>query len=290
MNNIKKYGIIICTFILSTILLFNLYNNNAEKLLEIHLIDVGQGDSILIVTPNNRTILIDAGDTSSGPNVLTHLKKNRIKSLDVLIGTHPHSDHIGGLPKIIESMNIESFYIPPVAHTSKTFEDMLIAAKNHNLNISTLSIGSKIEFDEDISLYFLSPLKDYGEDLNNWSIVLKLDYLEKSFLFTGDMEYAAEQDIINHYEHGFLRSHLLKIAHHGSNSSSSLSFLNTINPDVALISCGYNNSYSHPHEEVINRLKNMSNNIYRTDYNGTVIIKSNGKEIWSNIKPYSYPN
>lgn len=290
MNNIKKYGIIICTFILSTILLFNLYNNNAEKLLEIHLLDVGQGDSILIVTPNKKTILIDAGDTSNGPKVLAHLKKNKIKSLDVLIGTHPHSDHIGGLHKIIESTNIESFYIPPVAHTSKTFENMLITAKNYNLKISTLPVGSKIDFDEEISLYFLSPLKNYGEDLNNWSIVLKLDYLEKSFLFTGDIEYEAEQDIINHYEHRFLRSHLLKIAHHGSSSSSSLSFLNTINPDVALISCGYNNSYSHPHDEVMNRLKNMAINIYRTDYNGTVIIKSNGKEIWSNNKPYSYPN
>jgi len=293
MNNIKKFSIFICfvlVLVISVIFLFNFHNISEEKLLSIHMIDVGQGDSILIITPNGKTILIDAGDKSEGSKVASYLKKSKIETLDILIATHPHSDHIGGMPSIINNFQVGKFYMPELVHTTKTFENMLNAAKANSLKISTLPIGAKIEFDQGIDLYFLSPFKDYGDNLNNWSIVMKLDYLDKSFIFTGDIEQEAEMDILTEYEPQFLRSHLLKIAHHGSSSSSSEEFLNVVRPHIGLISTGLNNSYNHPHKETLKSLKEKGVHMYRTDSQGTVVIKSNGKEIWSHREPYSYPD
>lgn len=290
MRNIKKHILILCLTLISVIVLLNLFYFNDEGILAIHMIDVGQGDSILIITPSNKTILIDAAESHKGPDIVSYLNKNKVQTIDILIATHPHSDHIGGIPVVIENFKINNFYMPLVTHNTVAFNEMLTSIKHHDLKISSLPVGKRIEFDNDIFLYFISPLKDYGSHLNNWSVVLKLDYLHKSFLFTGDVEYKAELDIINSYDAHFLKSHLLKVAHHGSNSSSTEKFLNVIKPEVALISCGYENSYNHPHREILHRLEHMGISIYRTDLQGNIVIKSNGKEIWSNQRPYYYHN
>ncbi|QUH21133.1 ComEC/Rec2 family competence protein [Alkaliphilus sp. B6464] len=253
--------------------------------LSIHMIDVGQGESILIITPNNKTILIDAGEQSEGRRVKAYLTKNRINKIDLIIGTHPHSDHIGGLSEIIKNFEVEKIIMPKKLHTSATFEKLLTTIESKGLTISTPQQNKLVEFDENIKLHFLGPIKDYGDNLNLWSIVFRLDYMDKSFLFTGDIEEEAEIDLINTYDKAVLRANVLNVGHHGSNTSTSKQFLDYVNPEIALISLGNDNPYGHPHREVIKRLEEASAFIYRTDLQGTVILLSDGIEIWSNQVP-----
>ncbi|MBU5675647.1 MBL fold metallo-hydrolase [Alkaliphilus sp. MSJ-5] len=253
--------------------------------LSIHMIDVGQGESILIITPNNKTILIDAGEQSEGRRVKAYLTKKQVNKIDLIIGTHPHSDHIGGLSEIIKNFEVEKIIMPKKLHTSATFEKLFTTIESKGLTISAPQQNKLIEFDENIKLHFLGPIKDYGDNLNLWSIVFRLDYKDKSFLFTGDMEEEAEIDLINTYDKAVLRSNVLNIGHHGSNTSTSKQFLDYVNPEIALISLGNDNPYGHPHREVIKRLEEASAFIYRTDLQGTVILLSDGIEIWSNQVP-----
>lgn len=254
--------------------------------LSIHVIDVGQGDSILVKTPNGKTMLIDGGEPTAGRSVVSYLRKNKVKKIDVLIATHPHADHIGGLIDVIDRFQIDNFYIPYKIHTSKTYESLLDAANNKGLKATPATNDIMINLDEDIVLYFLGPLKDYGDDLNNWSVVIKLDYKVQSFLFTGDLESLGEVDLLTAYNADFLHAQFLKVAHHGSNTSTSQRFLEAVQPKIAVISSGKDNSYGHPHQEVIDRLRDLNMAIYRTDQQGTIVIKSDGNRIWSNEKPY----
>lgn len=253
--------------------------------LSIHMIDVGQGESILIITPNNKTILIDAGEQSEGRRVKAYLTKNRVNKIDLIIGTHPHSDHIGGLSEIINSFQVEKIVMPKKLHTSATFAKLLTTIESKGLTISAPQQNKFVEFDENIKLHFLGPIKDYGDNLNLWSIVFRLDYKDKSFLFTGDMEEEAEIDLINTYNKASLRANVLSVGHHGSNTSTSKQFLDHVAPEIALISLGNDNPYGHPHREVITRLEEINSFIYRTDLQGTVILLSDGIEIWSNQVP-----
>ena len=253
--------------------------------LSIHMIDVGQGESILIITPNNKTILIDAGEQSEGRRVKAYLTKKQVNKIDLIIGTHPHSDHIGGLSEIIKNFEVEKIIMPKKLHTSATFEKLFTTIESKGLTISAPQQNKLIEFDENIKLHFLGPIKDYGDNLNLWSIVFRLDYKDKSFLFTGDIEEEAEIDLINTYDKAVLRANVLNVGHHGSNTSTSKQFLDYVNPEIALISLGNDNPYGHPHREVIKRLEEASAFIYRTDLQGTVILLSDGIEIWSNQVP-----
>lgn len=257
-----------------------------EANLSIHVIDVGQGDSILVKTPNGKTMLIDGGEPAAGKSVVSYLRKNKVKKIDVLIATHPHADHIGGLIDVVDRFQIDQFYMPNKIHTSKTFEKLLNTANGKGLKVKPATDDIVIPFDEDIVLYLLGPLKDYGDDLNGWSVVVKMDFKERSFLFTGDLEASGEEDLLTAYDSDFLHAQFLKVGHHGSNTSSSQRFLEAVGPDVAVISSGRDNSYGHPHQEVLNRLKNLNIAVYRTDQQGTILIKSDGNRIWSNQKPY----
>ena len=254
-------------------------------LLSIHMIDVGQGESILIITPNNKTILIDAGDRNEGRRVKAYLTKNRINKIDLLIGTHPHSDHIGGLSEIINNFEVVKVVMPKKLHTSATFENLLNTIDGKGLTITSPQLNNVIEFDHDIKLNFLGPIKDYGDNLNLWSVVLRLDYKDKSFLFTGDMEEEAEIDLINTYGKEDLQTNVLNVGHHGSNTSTSSRFLDYVKPEIALISVGSGNSYGHPHNDVLERLEAYNAFIYRTDVQGTVVLLSDGMKIWSNQPP-----
>ena len=182
-------------FILTVLIIFSITSIVLAEQLEVNFIDVGQGDSILIKLPNEEVMLIDAGNNEDGDMIVKYLKKDEIKRIDYLIGTHPHEDHIGGLDNVINSFKINNIYMPKVTHTSKTFEDVLLAIKNKNMKIHSAKSGMNIINTDSIKATILSPrINDYNK-LNNWSIVLKLKYKNVSFIFMGDAEDIIENEL-----------------------------------------------------------------------------------------------
>ena len=238
----------------------------------VHFIDVGQGDSIFIQS-GSESMLIDAGTNESGPVVTQYLNSLGITQLDWVIGTHPHEDHIGGLDDVIEAFDTDRIMMPPKEHTTKTFEDVLDAVEAKGLSLTmpeagdTYSLGS-CEFT------ILGPVSDYGDELNDWSIVLRLDCGDTSFLFTGDAEKTAEADILS--QDLPVKATLLKAGHHGSDTSTSDDFLAAVAPEFIVISAGLDNDYGHPHQSTLDKLAKAGTEVYRTDLSGTVIVSSDG--------------
>lgn len=242
---------------------------------KVHFIDVGQGDSILI-QDEDTTLLIDAGDNGYEDFVVDYLKKQKIENLNHVIGTHPHADHIGGLDAVINEFTVDNFYMPKVSHTTKTFEDVIKAVKSNNLKITAPVPGTKITLDTAV-ITILAPNSSAYDDLNDYSIVVKVDYEDTSFLFTGDAEGISEQEMLdNEYD---LSSDLLKVGHHGSSTSTTPAFLEKVNPKYAVISAGQDNRYGHPNKETMEKLEEKNIKVYRTDEDGTIIASSDGKKI-----------
>ena len=275
--------------VLIIILLLTACSSQSEiRGLSVHVLDVNQADSILIVTPNRKTVLIDAGEATNGLEVVKYLKSYGIDKIDILVGTHPHADHIGGLPEVIRQFEIGAFYMPAKLHTTATFEKVLLAADNKGLRITEAKKGIDINLDNDITLSFLAPIGDDYDNLNNWSAVIRLQFKNKVFLFTGDAEALIEEELIKSNEADYLRANFLKVPHHGSKTSSTEGFLNIVSPEVAVISLGRGNTYGFPHKEVMERYERRNILLYRTDQQGTVIIESDGSEIWSSQKPLNF--
>lgn len=252
-------------------------------ILKVHYIDVGQGDSIFIELPNEETMLIDGGSKSNGAIVLNYLNEQKVKKIDYLVSTHPHEDHIGGLVEIINKYSIGEIYMPDVTHTTKAFENLLLAINNKGYKINKAIAGDTILDEEGLNLKILSPEKNYSSNsLNNYSVVIKLKYKDNSFIFTGDAEKESESKMVNiGYD---LKADVLKTGHHGSNTSTTDSFLSKVDPKYAIISCGVNNKYGHPDNDIISKLKAKNIKIFRTDLDGTIVAKSNGKKITFNKK------
>lgn len=250
-------------------------------LLEIHIIDVGQGDSILIKTPNAKTLLIDGGTNESEHIVKSYLKKHKIKTIDFLIATHPDSDHIGGLDAVVNKFNVKGLYLPEQTITSDSYNDLISACNQKQVPLNYLYKGDNFSIDNYIDLFVLSP--SYIQDDNNLnSIVFKLSFKNKSFLFTGDAESSNESDIINSFNLEDID--FLKVGHHGSKSSTTSEFLDETTPDVAVISCGYKNQYGHPHNTTLKNLKDHNVTTYRTDLSGDIVLYSNGEIIYTKKK------
>lgn len=247
--------------------------NTVTSDLQIYYFDVGQADSILILN-NDTSMLIDAGNNADGPLLVDYIKnKLKINKIDIVVGTHPHEDHIGGIDDIINNFDIGDVYLPEVITTTKTFEDMITAIENKDLAISVPEIGEKFKLGEaDFEIIYTG--KD-DKDLNATSIIINMLYGEKSYLFTGDTTEEVEATILNKN----IDIDVLKVAHHGSRYSSSYEFLNIATPDYAIVSVGEENSYEHPHIEAINRIKKHTNNIYMTKDVGTIHLTSDGKNI-----------
>lgn len=235
----------------------------------VHFIDVGQGDSILIQTPY-KNVLIDGGEKDSG--VVDYLRGLGVKELDIVIGTHPHADHIGGLIEVFEAFKVYEVIDPGVVHTTKTFEDYLRTIDRLDIKFTEGRAGDMRTLGGDVKLEIIHPKSGSAEKVNNISIVAKLTHSDISFLFTGDIEAEVEQELLfSDYD---IESDILKVGHHGSNTSTSTSFLRKVKPKVAIIMLG-ENSYGHPHEEVLSRLKNIE--VYRTDIDGSIIVTTDGE-------------
>lgn len=242
---------------------------------KVHFIDVGQGASQLIIGPTGKTILIDAGNNDKEGLIVAYLKKENIKRIDILIGTHPDADHIGGLDAVIDHFEIGSMYMPKIQSNTKTFEDVLVSVKNKGLKVSTAKAGVKLNWEADAEVSMVAPVEAY-DDTNNMSAVVHLSYKDVSFLLTGDAEALSEQDMLK--SKADLKSDILLVGHHGSESSTSKPFLDAVQPSYAVIQVGPNN-YGHPTPGVLNRLNDKGVNIYRNDKDGNVIFATDGKKI-----------
>jgi len=248
----------------------------SENPLEIHFIDVGQADCILIKS-NEKAMLIDAGNNDDAELIKSYLKIQNIKELEYVIGTHPHEDHIGSLDIVINNFDIKNVIMPKKATTTKTFEDVITAIENKKLTITLLNVGDKYNIG-DAEFTILSPVKeDYGSNLNNYSVGILLIHGENKFIFTGDAEKEVEKDIIDTKIN--IDADLMKMGHHGSTTSNIEEFLDEISPKIAVITCGVDNSYGHPHQEILDTLTKRNVATYRTDLQGNIIVTSNGKNI-----------
>lgn len=240
--------------------------------LKVYFIDVGQADSILILN-KEESMLIDAGNNEDGETVVNFIKDKGITKLKYVVGTHPHEDHIGGLDNVINTFEIENILMPKIQTNTKTFEDVLDAISNKELTITAPKKGDKFNIGE-ANCEILNETIEDKSNLNLSSIIIRLDFGNKSFLFTGDAETENENSLESWEE-----VDVLKVGHHGSTTSSSMKFLKQVSPEIAIIMVGKDNEYGHPKKDILKRLNNIDSKIYRTDENGTILVTTDGNEI-----------
>lgn len=249
---------------------------------QVYFIDVGQGDSELIrLKDSGIDILIDAGTRSTKQELADYLKELGVDDIDILIGTHPHEDHIGGMAKIIEEFPIGTLYLPETSDemtpTTKTYESLLDAAENKNVTVRTAAAGDVLLEQGNTSFKVLSPSHTDYDNLNDYSIVTRLKVGDTAFLFQGDAETPVEEEILD--SGADVSCDVIKLGHHGSSTSSSRAYLEAANPSAAVISCGVGNEYGHPHRETMDLLEKLSITPYRTDTQKTLLAETDGKTI-----------
>ena len=244
-------------------------------LLAVHMIDVDDAESVFVELPDGKTLLIDGGESWNGDDITAYIKKIGIEKIDTVIGTHPHTDHIGGLPKIISSFEIGEIYLPDATHTTKAFEQLLTLIETENIPLHQAK-ADVVLYDGMYQGKFLAPCSDSYSSLNDYSAVLQLKYKNKTFLFTGDAETKSEKEMLEKYGDS-LKADFLKVSHHGSESSSSPAFLKAISPEYAFISAdGPDGKYENPDPEVVARLESVGAEVYRTDLHGNMVLKTDG--------------
>lgn len=244
-------------------------------------LDVGQGDCSLFILPDGKTLLIDAGNRADGDEIVDYLKGKGIGRIDYLIATHPHADHIGGMSAVIDAFEIGQIFAPKVADedipTGKTYQEFLTAVRDKGLKITAARQGMVLFEGNGYRADCLAPCGEGYESLNNYSVVVKLSHGQNSFLMTGDAEQESEAELLA--AGGDVDCDVLKVGHHGSSTSTSAAFLKAASPTYAVISCGKDNSYGHPHAETLKALQASEGleRIFRTDTDQTVIMTSDGK-------------
>lgn len=247
--------------------------------IKIHFIDVGQADSILIMTPDGNMI-VDAGTNSSEDELKLYLDNLGITTFKYAVFTHPHEDHIGGADMIMNNYTVENVVIPDATATTATYNRMLEAIETSDAGVIQAVSGESflLEALKCTVIAPNSPQEEYSS-LNDSSVVLKCEYGNTSFMLTGDAEEDSEEEILEKYDASMLKCDLLKMGHHGSSTSSSQAFLDAVAPSVAVISCGVDNSYGHPHAETIEKLETANITYYRTDKLGSIVFVSDGETI-----------
>lgn len=242
------------------------------KKMKVHFLDVGQGDSILIQSPNGKNLLIDGSTRSAGKDVIAYLRTHRVEKLDYVVATHPDADHIGGLLSVLNSISIKNFIDSGKVHTSQTYEKMLQLILDKNIPFIVPEVGDTIPLDDELDITVLN-VGEESDDNNEASIVLKIVYGEVSFLLMGDADTYVEKNIL---ERATVEATVLKAGHHGSDTSSSEQFIEAVKPEVTILSYGKDNSYGHPDAEVKSRLERLSSQIYGTAEVGNIVVETDG--------------
>jgi competence protein ComEC len=247
----------------------------ASENLTAHFIDVGQGDSILLQF-NQTDVLIDGGSQNMGQRVENYLRNQGVSSLDLVVSTHPHEDHIGGLVKILQDFPVDNVLDSGQPHSSQVFNTYLSLIDQKNITYTAAERGQKINLDPNISIDVLSPPETlFAGDLNQNSIVLKVAYNNVSFLLMGDANNKAESSLLSSGQD--LKSDILKVGHHGSATSSSYLFLSKVLPAISIISVGAGNDYGHPTQQTLTALEDIGSTIYRTDTSGNIMVTTDGQ-------------
>ena len=252
--------------------------------LTVHFIDVGQADCALLEC-DGEYMIIDGGNKEDGQLVISYLEQQGVEELKTVVCTHAHEDHVGGLPSVLAVYPTGAVYAPTKTYSSNIFDDFVYYTDQQGLEIIIPGVGETFTLGG-AEVMVLGPVKSYAET-NDTSIVLRVDYGESSFLFTGDMEVAAENDMLDHWEtnSGIFHVDVLKVGHHGSDTSTGYRFLYEVDPTYGVISVGEGNSYGHPHDEPMSRLKDAGVTVLRTDELGHIVAFTDGKEIsftWGN--------
>lgn len=250
--------------------------------LRIYALDVGQGDGLLVISPQGKTVLIDAGPVEAGDEVVAALLNHGVKQLDLMIATHPHADHIGGMKKVFDTFRVKKFLDSGQAYSTATYEKLLLEIQENKVSYVKTLRGQMIELDSGVKFEVLNPgqnpitdLRSGGSVQNANSVVLRLSYGDFAMLFTGDAEFETEAQIM---DNGLkLNAQVLKIGHHGSRHATSGKFLELVKPQVAVISDGANNDYGHPSQFTLDRLKRANIKTLRTDLSGEIEIFSDGE-------------
>lgn len=250
--------------------------------LQIHHIDVGQGDSTLIRTPDGETILIDTGDWQEGGRVvIEYLDAHDIERIDHLIATHAHADHIGGHAAIIDEFEtnrggIGAVYDPGIPHTSQTYENYLDAVETHDIDLFLVQEGDELPIEDDaLSGLVVNPPADEGEDLNAHSVAIVFEFGEIRYLTTGDAEAETEARMLDAWADE-LDADVYQAGHHGSSTSSTPVFMDAVSPEVAVISSGFDSQYGHPHDETLEAFADRGIETYWTGVHGDVVITTDG--------------
>ncbi len=241
--------------------------------LTISFLDVGQGDSAFVELPDGKTMLIDAGEAEAGERIVSFIHEKGYRKIDYLIATHPHADHIGGMKAVVQAFEIGEIYMPKASTNTKTYENLLEAISEKGLKIKTAQAGVQIC----AGVELLAPAGESYEELNNYSAVLRIVNAEHRFLFMGDAEILSEDEIL---EAGYdVRADVVKVGHHGSGTSSGDAFVEATGARYAIISVGAGNSYNHPHVFVVEKWQAAGAQIFRTDEQGTITVRSDGTEL-----------
>lgn len=239
-----------------------------DKTLQIHIIDVGQGDSTLVITPDKKAILIDAGLDEYSRNVIRHLKKSHIKKLDAVIGTHFDADHIGGIDKVIAEFPTKDVFFPPSKASKTDLIEILSICRKKKIKISSLKSGDRVKLGNCL-ISVLSPRIISKDNENKNSLIFTIFQDGANYMFTGDADSELEKQVLSSYK--LPKCVYLKVGHHGSKTASCDDFIATIRPQIASISCGYKNRYGHPHQQTLDTLKKYRTQIFRTDLNGDMV-------------------
>lgn len=240
-----------------------------------HFIDVGQGDAVLVTTPDGN-MLIDTSESKAREALDEYLKAAGVEEIEYLVLTHPDADHIGNADFIIQNYRIKNIIMTDYAATSKTYERMLDAIEQSSANVIEGEAGFQFSLGA-LTNTIIAPNEDY-DDPNEMSIVIKSAYGETSVMLTGDAEKESEADSLKKWNAATFKCDILKVGHHGSVTSTTEEFLSAVDPDIAVISCGSGNRYGHPHDETVERLLAKGVEIYRTDEDGDIVFKTDGKE------------